>query len=609
MIENKPEVTSAAQSRRSKFTRRGFLVAGLGAAALLTAGSILTSRSESILGANIVKAQSLLAGTRPAHANPLELVATNGRLEVNLTAAQRTTDYTPPGSSSALKNLKNYSVVNPQTGAQEFHLPGPTMRMKQDTVLKLNFDNNFAANGPMACQPPRPNGTLPNCFHDLNTTNMHLHGSHTFPEAPGDDVLVRVEPGESFNYQYLIPSNQSPGTHWYHPHAHGAVSEQMFSGMSGTMIVEGYIDEVPEIAAASAEGREKIIVLQKLADPDQFGQAVNTFGGILTVNGSSDPLITMNQGEVQRWRIINALVRNERAGKEGFNLFLMKGDINFTPTQDTQSTPLPDPTELLPMALIEIDGVPSTGAVRQLGDPATGVTLTNTLPIGPANRLDLLVQAPTEAGVYTLVDVTFLDSNGDQSESNAAIFQSILTVEVVNASNPMSLPTTLPPRPPFLSDVTEVSRTQNVDFSITGQQPMGVNFMINGEMFDPATVGIQMVLNTQEEWILTNSSNIYHTFHIHINPFQVLEIFDPYLPEDMQQRTFEQPWDWWDTINLPRAKNGQNGQVKIRQRFLNFAGEYVIHCHNLGHEDHGMMLVVEVVESDAQLTIPPTTGS
>jgi len=39
-----------------------------------------------------------------------------------------------------------------------------------------------------------------------------------------------------------------------------------------------------------------------------------------------------------------------------------------------------------------------------------------------------------------------------------------------------------------------------------------------------------------------------------------------------------------------------DGEVVIRTRFLDFAGRFVYHCHILGHEDAGMMGVVEVVE-------------
>jgi FtsP/CotA-like multicopper oxidase with cupredoxin domain len=37
------------------------------------------------------------------------------------------------------------------------------------------------------------------------------------------------------------------------------------------------------------------------------------------------------------------------------------------------------------------------------------------------------------------------------------------------------------------------------------------------------------------------------------------------------------------------------GYFRMRSRFVDYSGQYVIHCHILVHEDRGMMNVVEVV--------------
>ncbi|MEP6632478.1 MAG: multicopper oxidase domain-containing protein, partial [Lapillicoccus sp.] len=45
-----------------------------------------------------------------------------------------------------------------------------------------------------------------------------------------------------------------------------------------------------------------------------------------------------------------------------------------------------------------------------------------------------------------------------------------------------------------------------------------------------------------------------------------------------------------DTAMLPPF-----GRIVIRHRFLDFTGKFVMHCHILFHEDHGMMQLLEVV--------------
>ncbi|MEE8148085.1 MAG: multicopper oxidase domain-containing protein, partial [Longimicrobiales bacterium] len=66
-----------------------------------------------------------------------------------------------------------------------------------------------------------------------------------------------------------------PGTHWYHPHAHGATHDQVASGMAGFLIVEGDVDEAinramtgeawpaPEVKAGPFDYRERLVFFQR----------------------------------------------------------------------------------------------------------------------------------------------------------------------------------------------------------------------------------------------------------------------------------------------------------------------------------------------------------
>jgi FtsP/CotA-like multicopper oxidase with cupredoxin domain len=114
-----------------------------------------------------------------------------------------------------------------------------------------------------------------------------------------------------------------------------------------------------------------------------------------------------------------------------------------------------------------------------------------------------------------------------------------------------------------------------------------------------------MVLGDAEEWTLTNSTTkIARPFHMRINPFQVVEIFDPAFPDKVYKP--DKNFVWQDTIAIPPAiiKNGKltnklaKGYVKIRHRFVDFPDSFVLHCHILTHEDRGMMQLIRVVPGD-----------
>jgi len=72
--------------------------------------------------------------------------------------------------------------------------------------------------------------------------------------------------------------------------------------------------------------------------------------------------------------------------------------------------------------------------------------------------------------------------------------------------------------------------------------------------------------------------------------------------------------NWWDVSAIPAARvardaNGNPildskgqliivpGHFKMRSRFVDYPGLYVMHCHILIHEDRGMMFRVEVLKA------------
>lgn len=104
-------------------------------------------------------------------------------------------------------------------------------------------------------------------------------------------------------------------------------------------------------------------------------------------------------------------------------------------------------------------------------------------------------------------------------------------------------------------------------------------FMINGSQFHTTKPLFVMKLGTTEEWTIKNVTGEDHPFHIHVNDFQVMSINGvPYESTGLV-----------DTFKVPA-----HGEIVIRQRFLDFVGKYVFHCHILAHEDAGMMAAVEV---------------
>ncbi len=372
---------------------------------------------------------------------------------------------------------------------------------------------------------------------------------------------------------------QAPGTHWYHAHKHGSTSIQVYNGMAGALIIEGDYDATLRKTMPGVQ--EKIMVIQQFQNqPNRertggvtgAGTGPTAAAGIL-VNGQLQPVITMQTNEVQWWRLINATVQGERPT---FTVSLVGNNGAQAPAfrQTAQ------------------DGV-------QLAWQNYSSQISNPLPsvmLSPGNRADILVKAPSTPGFATLVFGTNTTTPGGANI--------ILTVQIVAGSGtynqnwPQSQ-SDYPEMPAFLNDITSVTESRTIRYEMTGT---GAQPTINGKKFEEGVVNESMLLDTQQEWTIENwtTSNVRHPFHIHVNPFQIIELFDPNTMTAPQK--LPAPWIWWDTFAIPQGKKDSTGKVtpghfKMRTHFADFAGKFVDHCHILAHEDRGMMQLVEVVNN------------
>ncbi|GAU69278.1 blue copper oxidase CueO [Streptomyces sp. NBRC 110611] len=126
-------------------------------------------------------------------------------------------------------------------------------------------------------------------------------------------------------------------------------------------------------------------------------------------------------------------------------------------------------------------------------------------------------------------------------------------------------------------------RTLTLTGDISGASGAGVRFFIDGKLFDADRIDTEVEAGTVEEWRFVNVTDVFqHPMHIHVNPFQVIDV-KGIPPGDTTWQT--DPDIWWDTFRVP-----PNGEFTLRTYFRPDApGKTVYHCHILPHEDNGMM--------------------
>ncbi|MFF1895247.1 multicopper oxidase family protein [Streptomyces sp. NPDC058206] len=365
-------------------------------------------------------------------------------------------------------------------------------------------------------------------------TNLHVHGLHVSPSGNSDNVFVHIRPGETFHYAYQFPKNLAPGTYWYHSHAHTMSAPQVAGGMSGVLIVDGLQQYLP---TGLRHITEHVIALK---DFQVEGDAVRTKGLHIgaptnrTVNGQLNPTIRIRPGETQLWRLANISANiYYKLRLQGQRFRVIAHDAN----------------------------------------PVDRIWTADSLLLAAGTRFDVLVQGGS-VGRTQLQTLAYNTGPAGNKFPQATL--ATLVTEGPSA-HPVALPTS-----PFASTddlshaVIAVRRTL-----VFSENKDGTEFYINGKQFDPNRVDIRSKLNTVEEWTVRNDSNEEHSFHVHVDDFQLMSINGrPHHGHGLQ-----------DTASVP-AK----GRLVIRIHFTNYTGKTVFHCHILNHEDAGMMAVLEIVK-------------
>ena len=499
----------------------------------------------------------------------------------------------------------------------------------------------------------------PNCFHGLNSTNLHFHGFHVSPQPGQDDVGLEIRPpmpphakaGDQshashgphapvayghFDYDVdPLRYTQAPGTHWYHAHKHGSTGLQILNGQVGTFEVRGEFDQKLEDYFRTKGGGalvDRLLVVQQLAER-QTGLAGADQSGAVLVNGQGNPRVRMKAGEIQRWRFVGATMQASAALRIGFPDIAGKEEpevrqiamdgVQFSPENYTCQPFLNNP---------DCTPAKDDGAFNEL----------TAFKLSPGNRVDVLVKAPATPGVHCMsLEITTELAGNDRARqalvSRAATAEGtcgidpnsglgpLFTLVIDEDAKPMAFPARadFPPTPAFLADIPQVMNTahqRTVFYEMIGQLNLGPRpnvsgqggaqsqFWIDQAKYDPVCANQSVTIDVAEQWTLHNNSyNVAHPFHIHQNPFQLVSESD--------RGAYRYPV-WRDVLAIPKATKPANAGSGVRAAEPNsdpdkpgeawgkavvnyvakeFTGGFVHHCHILGHEDRGMMQNTQAV--------------
>jgi FtsP/CotA-like multicopper oxidase with cupredoxin domain len=457
-----------------------------------------------------------------------------------------------PDLPQAVSPFELRAVNDPATGKGSFLFEGhevpPVVRAVPGGAIQLEYVNQMSKSSREVCV----DGPC------MNMTNLHFHGLHVSPDAPGDDVLSMIAmPGESLHYTVDIPADQPPGLYWYHTHPHGESYQQDLDGMSGAIVIDGMDRYFPEIKnmkekililrdAEIEQGSSSSVLLKSAVQlaPYSCGVATGEATRMFTVNGVVRPKIAIASGEKQFWRIVNA-----------------SPDLYADLEVDSES-----------MAVVALDGMPLT-----YHDPKRRTEELRHVLLAPAGRAEVIVKGAKPGRTTSLRSLCV--NTGADGDPNPDM---VLADLDANAKEPAPTHSVeagpydkviYKPLPNRIRGQLEKSAP---DFTVKFSEDKK-GFYINDREFAPDDEPMTRAkVGTYAHWRVTNATNEIHPFHIHQVHFLIYERAGVPLRKP----------EWMDTVNL-----APNESLDLIMDFTDpiIRGVSVFHCHLLKHEDKGMM--------------------
>jgi spore coat protein A, manganese oxidase len=376
------------------------------------------------------------------------------------------------------------------------------------------------------------------------TTSVHLHGNASEPQYDGwaEDL---TPPG--FFKDYVYPNEQDERTLWYHDHAIHHTAENAYMGLAAFYITDEGLNlplpkgkyDVPLMIQDKIFAKSGQLIFD---DGDSRGDHDSLFGDVILVNGKPWPVMKVERRKYL-FRILNASL------SRSFDVVLSTGD---------------------PMTVISSDG--GMGPVPQT---------VQSFRLGMAERYGTVI----DFAKYKIGQRVILKNRGLENNEDFPSTRQIMAFDVVSEATDTSnneIPDELNPGnghpfDPMNLQASDAVRTREFVFKREGGQ-----WTINGKIFDPQRSDAAPALNSVEIWRFTNKSGgWFHPIHPHQQDFKILDRNGrPPFPYERHPK---------DTVYL-----GEGESIRVIMRFGPNKGKYMMHCHNIVHEDHDMMTNFDV---------------
>ena len=431
-----------------------------------------------------------------------------------------------------------------------------------------------------------------------NEVSTHLHNFHSAPDSDGgpcdpslgalsEDPLTQGRfffRGQYYDYYYNMKRSgftkpgtpdgdvrETLGTLWYHDHREAHTSENVYKGIAGFHIVFNEYDTGDERTGFRLPSYPKYdipLIFTDLRIDPATGQAVfdvadenGHLGDKYMVNGKIQPYFNV---ERRRYR----LRLLDMGPSRFYQLFLTNPD---NPSQRIPFWQISNDGNLLPKPLQvfssrqcvaeRADIIVDFNKLTAPGGPAAGATrlwLENRLiqdsGRGPDkdNPLDTPGQLKNALMEFRLGAVT-ADASADPAQ--------------ITSFAPISLP---PQTTPTVTRYFAWGRSNG-------------GWVVNGKPISCDEIRFTMKKDRIERWVFKSGGGWAHPIHNHFVEGRIISRNGVAIPTNSPEFSRK------DVVWL-----GEGDEIEYWVKATDYSGVYPMHCHNVVHEDKGMMLLFRV---------------
>ncbi len=434
--------------------------------------------------------------------------------------------------------------------------PGPTIRRPAGQKTEISFHHQ-----------------LP---HSAGELTVHLHGGHNrtqfdgqpggltaahpksfycdiprglSPRVSGNDLLIA--PGERKTYVYDLREDGRPeraAFQWYHDHRLDHTSRHVWRGLAGMFIVDDELDA----SLPLPKGERDLPLMIGDRSFDRHNQLTDPFTGRRPpADGVAGHRILVNGAYLPHHEVAPQRYRLRLLNVSGFSTY------NFHLSNGA------------PMIQIGTDSGLMPRPVRR-----------SQVLLGPAERVELIVDFSAAAGQAVELRSGPRHDGRDGAGSKpyvGAVMQ--FRVGSRRVADRTRVPRRLRPLPDWTKHVSH-KPDHTWTISIGGLfKPV---WQINGRTYNPAYADAKVSLGSTVTWEIVNRTGVAHMMHLHHTDWYLLA------------RNGEPPPPWEDCLKETFfVYPGE--RILLAGHFADYAGKFVVHCHMLDHEDHGLMSQFEVV--------------